>query len=95
MDALLINHYSYIILILVLVLVPIPIPIPVPVPVPVPVLILILILIIIIIIIIIIKGSAVFPCCTMCTFGVSFQTEQLIVQSSEKKENWPIKHRLD
>ena len=82
MDALLINHYSYIILILVLV----PIPIPVPVPVPVPVLILILI---------IIKGSAVFPCCTTCTFGVSFQTEQLMVQSSEKKENWPIKHRLD
>ena len=92
MDALLINHYSYIILILVLVLVPIPIPIPVPVPVPVPVLILILILIIIIIII---KGSAVFPCCTTCAFGVSFQTEQLMVQSSEKKENWPIKHRLD
>ena len=84
MDALLINHYSYIILILVLVLVPIPVPVPVPVPV-----------LILILIIIIIKGSAVFPCCTSCTFGVSFQTEQLMVQSSEKKENWPIKHRLD
>ena len=84
MDALLINHYSYIILILVLVLVPIPVPVPVPVPV-----------LILILIIIIIKGSAVFPCCTTCAFGVSFQTEQLMVQSSEKKENWPIKHRLD